>query len=254
MSFIKFVNDNNYSCFARKCPVFRDADDLNNNGLNWFPAEKNMGGYEGYKWWQRKRGWLDHLVEAVCGKKDEKVLPFGMELCGWHSKNWSNNMKWINNCHDAIDKRAIHPLFAAMKKSLIGRIAVCIGAEFKPSILEKFFINNEGDFDVTQCMLIALENKRDMLREKGYRILTTEEINAKPRLSEESKKSIGVAVKKDKEEETTRYYRVYNVVEKGENHIIFNTHAPGGNRHPAPDFWEFENILLKAIGDKYSIK
>jgi hypothetical protein len=103
-------------------------------------------------------------------------------------------------------------------------------------------------------MLIALENKRDMLREKGYRILTTEEINAKPRLSEESKKSIGVAIKKNKEEETTRYYRVYNVVEKGENHIIFNTHAPGGNRHPAPDFWEFENILLKAIGDKYSIK
>lgn len=254
MSFIKFVNDNNYSCFARKCPVFRDADDLNNNGLNWFSAEKNMGGYEGYKWWQRKRGWLDHLVEAVCGKKDEKVLPFGMELCGWHSKNWSNNMKWINNCHDAIDKRAIHPLFAAMKKSLIGRIAVCIGAEFKPSILENFFINNEGDFDVTQCMLIALENKRDILREKGYRILTTEEINAKPRLSEESKKSIGVAVKKNKEEETTRYYRVYNVVEKGENHIIFNTHAPGGNRHPAPDFWEFENILLKAIRDNYSIK
>ena len=63
-----------------------------------------------------------------------------------------------------------------------------------------------------------------------------------------------VVVKKDKEEETTRYYRVYNVVEKGENHIIFNTHAPGGNRHPAPDFWEFENILLKAIRDKYSIK
>ena len=46
---------------------------------------------------------------------------------------------------------------------------------------------------------------------------------------------------------STRYYRVYNVEENGKNHIILNTFAPGGNHHPAKEFWEFEKKLLRVI-------
>ena len=244
-SFIHYINTYRYSEFALNGPVFRnDCDD-------WFTS------YGGYGWWQEKREWLDHLVEANLKNKEEKPnykLPFGMELCGWHSENWKD-MSWIKNgCRDIVDKRAIQPLFESLKYSS-AQMAVCIGAEFKPSILESFFINNESDFDVTQsqCILSALKDN-DILREKGYRILETEEINSKPKLGKESKNSIGVAVKKDKEKETTRYYRVYNVVTEGENHIILNTFAPGGNRHPAEEWWPFEDILIKAIRDKYPIK
>jgi hypothetical protein len=121
-------------------------------------------------------------------------------------------------------------------------------AEFKPSILKGFF--NNSFIDITPCVLSALKD----IKVNGYRILETEEIKSKPKLGEESKDSISVAVNKDNEEETIRYYRIYNVKENEENHIILNTFAPGGNRHPAEKWWSFEDMLITVIRDKYPIK
>ena len=235
-SFIHYVNTHSYSDFSTKLkgPVFRDKNDLKKEGLEWFT------GYGGYGWWQDKCDWLNHLVKAKCGEASDK-LPFGMELCGWHSEKWSNNMSWIDNgCRNIVYQRAIKPFYESLKCSS-AQMAVCIGAEFKPSILKGFF--NNSFIDVTQSVLSALK----AIEVNGYRILESEEIKSKPKLGKESKESIGVAVNKNNEKETIRYYRVYNVKENEENHIILNTFAPGGNRHPAEHFWKFEDKLLEVI-------
>ena len=255
MTFIKYVDDkvkegeNGYSSIALTGPVFKAK-----NGFEWFWDKDN--GYEGYDWWQQKTDWLDHLVEIICGQKSEKRLPFAMELCGWHSKEWKTDLSWIDkeSCRTIIQKRTILPLLDAMKNSLQGsstKIAVCIGAGFTPSVLADFFNCNEDEFDVTGRVLSALLTKQDEPQDVEYKILGKDEIQSKKRLGKESKRSIGVAVNKGSEDkvETTRYYRVYKVDKNGD-YIIFNTFAPGGNRHPAEHFRDFEKDLLSMIIEK----
>lgn len=234
-SFIRYVNSHKYSEFARSCPVLKEMQD---NGMEWFSDEDN--GYEGYQWWNKKRRWLDHLVEAICGKKDNK-LPFGLELCGWHSKKWSNNMDWINEeregfkCRGIINQRAIQPLFAAMKNSLEGsktKIAVCIGAEFKPEFLSPFFdIKDIQKFDITETVYSDITNHDafSVNYEKG-----NIHVKAKTGTGEDSK-------------ETNRNYRIYKITEGGDSYYILNTHYRGSNRHPGQHFWPFEKLLIEEI-------
>lgn len=246
MKLIKYVNKYGYSSFATKCPVFRDAKDLKDKKLGWFCAKKikeGKGGYEGYHWWQSKRKWLDHLVVAACGKKDER-LPFGMELCGWHSKKWSSNMSWIDGCRSVINQRAIQPLFESLKLSST-KIAVCIGAKFDPILLGQFF-NNE-DINVTKDYSLTTEIISELIKNdsiaRQYEGLT---------YSIESKDAyIHVIARwknKDKDEEPkNRYYRIYKITEGKESYYILNTYAPGSNRHPGKHFWPFEKVLIDTI-------
>lgn len=232
MSFIKYVNKplNSYSTIALRCPVIKEYDDL-----KWFSDKDN--GYEGFNWWQEKRKWLDHLVEAICDKEDEKVnhkLPFGMELCGWHSKKWSNNMDWINNeeCSSIIHQRAIQPLFAAMKNSLGNsklKVAVCIGSEFKPELLSSFFKITIEELDITEEISNKIENGNDIKFEKKNRNI---HVIAKTGKGEDSK---------------NRNYRIYRITDGDDAYYILNTHYRGSNSHPGEHFWPFEKLLIEKI-------
>lgn len=255
MKLIKYVNDHSYSNFATKCPVFRDAKDLEKNGMDWFCAKKEeegKGGYEGYHWWQSKREWLDHLVVAACDKKNER-LPFGMELCGWHSKKWSSNMSWIDSCHEIINKRAIQPLFAAMKNSMGNspiKIAVCIGSEFSPELLGQFF-NDEN---------VKLENVTENKYKKLLKRNISEDIKNDPiarqyeglTYSIESKDGyihIIASWKKNgiEEKPRNRKYRIYKISDGDESYYILNHYFKGKNSHPGEHFWPFEKVLIDAI-------
>lgn len=244
MKLIKYVNEYGYSNFATKCPVFRDAKDLKEKKMGWFCAKKikgGKGGYEGYHWWQSKHKWLDHLVVAACGKKDER-LPFGMELCGWHSRKWSSNMSWIDGCRKTINERAIQPLFESLKKSP-AKMAVCIGAKFDPKLLSQFFNMEIDKFDVTEEIYGKI-NKDIIIGDYSKYQDLSYTINR-------GKDNIHVIARwknKGKDEEPkNRNYRIYKITEGKESYYILNTYAPGSNHHPGEHFWPFEKVLIDAI-------
>lgn len=244
MKLIKYVNDHkSYSNFATECPVFRDAKDLEK--MDWFCAKKEeegKGGYEGYHWWQSKREWLDHLVVAVCGKKNER-LPFGMELCGWHSKKWKNN-SWTDNCTDIIDRRAIQPLFESLKKSS-AKIAVCIGAEFKYELMKEFFHDKIEDVTKNICDRLGSEISMPESALDNLRYYVSSEVEnihvvAKWQYVMKRKKVVAY-------EEKQRNYRVFKITDNNETYYILNTNSSGGNHHPGEHFWPFEKVLIDAI-------
>ena len=258
MKLIKYVKNHGYSSFATECPVFSDAKDLEKKGMGWFCAKKvegGKGGYEGYHWWQSKREWLDHLVEAICGKKDEKKdrpLPFGMELCGWHSKMWKNN-KWIDNCRDIVDQRAIQPLFAAMKNSLGNspiKIAVCIGSEFSSELLGQFF-NEENVklINVTEKNFNGLLNKNISEEIKNDPIAGRYEDLTYSLVFQDGYIHVIASWKKNGKEvePKNRKYRIYKISEGDESYYILNHYYKGKNTHPGEHFWPFEKVLIDTI-------
>lgn len=279
-SFINIINseylyNNGYSNFALNGPIFQSEEEIKHNNLGWFSDKDN--GYGGYHWWQEKKKWIDHLVAAICGNiEGDYSHPFCMELCGWHSKKWSNNMSWIEKgeCHEIVNRRLIQPLFASMKNSLWNhspKIAACIGAQLNPIFFKKIFNNIERTIFINITPDLGFKKDKDyiykqwMEEKEGKEItfkcivLSQGSINRIPKISKETKESIAVKVvtiKKDKnnkqkEESATRYYRIYNIVNDKGNHIILNTFAPGGNHHPAEHFWPFEKELINVIKEYY---
>ena len=263
-TFIKYVNENGYSHFAAdESPVFKTEEQLGAE-MKWFWDEDN--GYEGYSWWQQKCGWLDHLVEIIGGKKDGERWPFAMELCGWHSKEWKTDLKWIANCRSIIKERTILPLLKAMQKSLPGsstKIAVCIGAGFSKTSLEKFFQDEKQDVafqDVTQkiCNYIIenykckIECKDSEYKDLFYQVnFEKDNIHIVVNWNVEQKKGKNNAAIEDKLEEKNRNYRVFRInireSSKEEKYYILNTNYSGKNSHPGKHFWKFEKYLIDAI-------
>jgi len=257
MTFIKYVEEKRikgkkgYSSIALTGPVFEAK-----KGLEWFWDADN--GYEGYDWWQQKCGWLDHLVEVISGKKDEKKLPFAMELCGWHSQKWNNDMSWIDNgqCRTIINNRSILPLFAALRISTC-KMAVCIGAEFRRDWLKQFF--NDIIEDVTETLFrdnlkknSDLEKSYDIVDKDGKVIFADltytvtydgkENIYVVAKWNEIKKKKGMVPV-----DPVNRNYRVFKITEGDESYYLLNTNYRGSNGHPGEHFWKFEKILIDEI-------
>ncbi len=257
MTFIKYVEEKRikgkkgYSSIALTGPVFEAK-----KGLEWFWDADN--GYEGYDWWQQKCGWLDHLVEVISGKKDEKKLPFAMELCGWHSQKWNNDMSWIDNgqCRTIINNRSILPLFAALRISTC-KMAVCIGAEFRRDWLKQFF--NDKIEDVTETLFrdnlkknSDLEKSYDIVDKDGKVIFADltytvtydgkENIYVVAKWNEIKKKKGMVPV-----DPVNRNYRVFKITEGDESYYLLNTNYRGSNGHPGEHFWKFEKILIDEI-------
>ena len=226
-------------------------------GLEWFWDADN--GYEGYDWWQQKCGWLDHLVEVICGKEgNEEKLPFAMELCGWHSQKWNNDMSWIDNgqCRTIINNRSILPLFAALRISTC-KMAVCIGAEFRRDWLKQFF--NDKIEDVTETLFrdnlkknSDLEKSYDIVDKDGKVIFADltytvtydgkENIYVVAKWNEIKKKKGMVPV-----DPVNRNYRVFKITEGDESYYLLNTNYRGSNGHPGEHFWKFEKILIDEI-------
>lgn len=239
---IKYVLENKYSKLALDFPLLHTKADLENDSRWWLRS------YGGRIWWRSKIEWMLHLIQQVSEPPKEwpkeVFRPFAIELCGWHSPNWPDNTNAIDNNGDlekTIRNRFVTPLLHSIDFST-SKLAVCIGAQFKPDILGKYI--GPAFKKVTESVFDELP----IHKIPEYTI------------SYPSKDgSICVSVKtgkKDKagkEEEKTRYYRVYDI-ETDEHHIILNTFAPGGNHHPARHFWPFEDILIEAIRNTYPIK
>ena len=256
MTFIKYVDGiikdgkKGYSDIALTGPVFKAK-----KGLEWFWDADN--GYEGYDWWQQKCGWLDHLVEVISGEKDEKKLPFAMELCGWHSQKWNNDMSWIEKgqCRTIINNRSILPLFAALKNSTC-KMAVCIGAEFRYDWLEKFFKDKVKDVTKALSDIFTgndeLKKSYDIVDKDGKVVFAdltyTVEYDGKENIyvvakwNEIKKKKGKVRVKP-----VNRNYRVFKISEGDESYYLLNTNYRGSNGHPAEHFWKFEELLITEI-------
>lgn len=260
---IDYVKEKSYSKLAKDFPILKAKKELEKDERWWLRS------YGGRQWWRGKIEWMLHLIQPDSEPSKEwpenVSLPFAIELCGWHSPNWPDNTQAIednDNLKESIRKWFVNPLLKSIEEST-SKMAVCIGAQFKPSILEKYFDN--GNINVTKNIANSLPNEttegvKDIeTANYKYRIKMMGDNEASAVSNKDSMETInysmGVSINKiGKEKETTRYYRVYNVVENGKNHIILNTFAPGSNHHPAKEFWEFENILIKAIRDEYSIK
>ncbi len=232
---VKYVNENKYSQLAKDCPILKKKTDCNEH--SWFC------GYEGWKWWDKKKKWIQHLEESIPQEKDDSQdakdsLPFCIDLCAWHSHQWRYKKKDIfdnSKLKDSITERFVAPLLYAIEKSDC-HLAVCIGAMYSSEFFQK---------------IISKYTFRDLTKDIYYKQLKSSAYNVQPPKDNALKnidKSIEVTIKA-KGKETTRYYRVYNIYneKEGKNHIILNTFSPGGNHHPAQTFWGFEKDLLTAI-------
>lgn len=132
---IKYVNEYSYSKLAKDFPIWKK--DL--------PADKSwLSSYGGRdKFWLKKKKWVQHLVDCCVEEvKVEDCPPFAIELCGWHSPNWPDNTgaftdKDNTDLQETVAKRFALPLLKAIENSK-SHLAICIGAQFKPSILRAF--------------------------------------------------------------------------------------------------------------------
>lgn len=274
-SMIGFVKEKGYSVLVKDFPLLKKDGELKDDERWWLRS------YEGRKWWRRKIEWMRHLIidstdtieegmwPAVDKKKkiyewSEKVrYPFAIELCGWHSTGWPDNTFAIKgNLKTPIQNRFVMPLLQSINISTC-KMAVCVGAQFRPSIFKEFFKEIEGiEFkDITSDLGFKKEEDYDykewMNKKEKIKciVLSQKSIDNIPKVSDDTKKCIAVNIiitktdknNKPKEKSVIRYYRIYDVVEKGKNHIIFNTFAPGSNHHPADYFWPFEKELLRVI-------
>lgn len=224
MTLIKFVDKYKYSDLACTPVMFEPVV-----GKEWFSDPAT--GYVGYKWWQEKKDWIEHLVECICGevKDKEKRSPFSIELCAWHSKKWSNDLSWLEgNVKNIIDKRFVHPLYLALQNSLWGsevKIAVCIGSLFNFSMLEEFF--GQGNIDDIS------ENISKRISVRDY-------------IVKFDKKGGNIHVQENKtSKKYNRNYRVFKFI--GKPYFILNTNYSGSNNHPAKHFWPFEDVLINEI-------
>lgn len=278
---IDYVFENDYSKLAKDFPILDSYEKLKGDKRFWLRS------YGGRDWWRGKIKWMRHLVldsneeiderrwPAVDEKKkpyewpEDKSIPrpFVIELCGWHSANWSsNNIREIGN--DDNLKKSVHqhfviPLLQAIENSS-SQMAVCIGIQF--GVLEEFYKDNKDTkfsfSDITNNIEIKKENETYVCEEwadndtkTSLFVLSQKDIDNIPKISDEAKKSIAVKKvtittdksNKPKENPVIRYYRVYNVVYNDVDHLILNTFAPGSNHHPAQEFWPFEKILIKKM-------
>lgn len=241
---IDFVKNNSYSELAKEFPIWKK--DLK-NGMEWLCS------YGGRKWWLQKKEWIKHLVEHLVGEDiDVEIIPpFAVELCGWHSPNWPDNTNaFENDLKDTIKTHFAQPLLAAIENSK-SKLAVCIGAQFKPSILSTY-LDLDGFKDITKDVFddIPKDVIYDKTKDVNTNHLSQNGIISYPdNPSKNKNQDSSICVEINNNKPIKRYYRIYNIVNKNVNHIILNTFAPGGNHHPSKNFEEFENDLLEAIKD-----
>lgn len=137
--YMNLVKENRYSSIATFFPYLQTRDFLNENGLSGF--EK----YDGSKWWQNRNSWVEHLITTTGKDNKEKLTPFALELCPWHSLKWDSK-RFISSLADYqfknyINKYVIGIYEKAISNSLCG-FGVCVGKSFG-RILEQFGYSDE---------------------------------------------------------------------------------------------------------------
>ena len=191
-----------YSKVALKFPYIQDHGNLSDEYQIY---QK----FKGTKWWQNKRFWLNHLVCASQKNNDKKLLPFALELCPWHSKNWDSKrfVRTLENTKykDFVDNNVITPYIGAISNSLCG-FGVCVGKSFG-QVLPIFGFEN---------ITSSFPNK-ELIQNEGIKLIGSKQ----------------------------RYYRIYMHQEQGT--IVLNTWHEGGNHTPRHDFWGKEEVIIQYI-------
>lgn len=82
------------------------------------------------KWIQRRKEWLESLIQPIV-KTDN--IPFFLEVCAWHSKNWKNVI--FDDTKIKYLKEHLLPILVySIKNSDLG-IGMCVGKQFATTIL-----------------------------------------------------------------------------------------------------------------------
>lgn len=138
---ICYVKDHCYSEFELPFPCLMDDKELLRRHWEWIKD------YSGFKWWQQKKNWVNNVTKAagVPSIKDG-VMPFAIDLCGWHSKSWSNTKDIIDNdeLKEVVRKYVIDVIKAAIDCSY-AKFAYFIGKIHIPLLKEYGFEWKAGD-------------------------------------------------------------------------------------------------------------
>ena len=76
--FMDRVSESKYSTFATPAPI------------PIFEPPTGFESYGGVKWWKPVANWAARVTQNLPGWRAGR-FPFGIELCGWHSKTWPSN-------------------------------------------------------------------------------------------------------------------------------------------------------------------
>lgn len=112
--------------------------------------------HPGYRFWSQKNTWIQRL----CGKGNEHLRPFAMELCPYHSKKWNGNFI-DDNVRAHIQKWVLEPAFAAVKHSRLP-FALAIGKNCFDELTKRFGFAVEAKWESRNPIFGWPQN------EKGY--------------------------------------------------------------------------------------
>ena len=122
----------NYSKIALKFPWLNSSEQrpgfMNDDRLN--PT---------IKWLKNRAQWVESLIDKT-SDSEEKLIPFFIDICGWHSKNWKGVKFKSNKSHDAtplveyLKNRILPVLMYAIPRSQLG-VGLCVGKQFADVIL-----------------------------------------------------------------------------------------------------------------------
>lgn len=138
-SLISYVQKRSYSEVMTQFPFLLKEGNLEEMGL------KGIEDYSGYKWWQAKKEWINHVAKVTnVPTIDEGLMPFAIELCAWHSKSWSDTKILIKEepLKAIVEKRVIDIIIKATKLSK-AHFAYFIGKKHIP-VLKKFGFHHIG--------------------------------------------------------------------------------------------------------------
>ena len=138
---ICYVKDHCYSKIELPFPGLMEDIVLEKNRWTWIKD------YCGFKWWQQKKSWVDNVTKAAgVPSIKEGVMPFAIDLCGWHSKSWSNTKDIIKNpeLKKVVEKYVIDVIMAAIDCSC-AKFAYFIGKNHIPLLKEFGFKWKAGD-------------------------------------------------------------------------------------------------------------
>lgn len=86
------------------------------------------------QWLENRKKWVDSLMDNLVGS-NEKLNPFFIDICGWHSKNWKRvKFKADSPLVDYLKKYILPVLIYTIPKSQLG-IGLCVGKQFAEVIL-----------------------------------------------------------------------------------------------------------------------
>lgn len=139
-SLINYVQKRSYSEVMTHFPFLLAKDELAKRRL------RGIENYSGYKWWQAKKDWINHVAKvANVPTINEGLMPFAIELCAWHSKSWSDTKILIKEPLKAvIEKRVVDIIIKATKLSK-AHFAYFIGKKHIPMLEMSGFHHIGGD-------------------------------------------------------------------------------------------------------------